>query len=37
MLNLKDIRKDINFFKKKLEARYIKNSDAALDEYKKKV
>ncbi len=32
MLNLKDIRKDINFFKKKLEARYIKNSDAALDE-----
>ena len=32
MLNLKDIRKDVNFFKKKLEARYIKNSDVILDE-----
>ena len=32
MLNLKEIRKDINFFKKKLSSRFINNSDSLLEE-----
>ena len=31
MLNLKDIRKDLNFFKEKIKSRFINNSDQILD------
>ncbi len=32
MLNLKEIRKDVDFFKKKLSSRYVNNTDSLLEE-----